>query len=558
VLTSAHITAGLDAALTVFRPGHPHTFTAAAVWRGIAGGRDDAALVLITDHAWVPVPGAPVRWGRTVTDLPGIACQASGQPEFVQREHRPIDLLHVTARLNPVGRSVGDRYLLELDQFPPDGDSPWAGMSGAAVFCDDLLAGVIAVDPARRQHAALEAVPAYVLLRYEAFVAAMIEYAGAGSLECEAIELRSIHDATSRSVAAEPVRSPAALLTARRAVVPFHGRDELLADLHAWAAQSDVGVWLLHGPGGQGKTRLAQEFTGRLRWEGWATVWLAPSAAAEDVGVLAAVSSPTVVVVDYAENRAEQLAAVFAALAGVSVKVVLLARTAGAWWQELAATGGEVVRDIADMAVVRVLPVLDSAPAARQQAYRVAVSAFATALDAMPALSGQSWSAIAVSLSRTSRPALVEGSTVLAVQMTALADLLDSVIGPNASGVGSGRGRSPEDRVLDHERGYWASIATARGVMPGLSLATLTAVVVAMAVLGLGNVEAVERVVGRASSCRNRRLQASELCGSDSQQAHCSCSTCDWCPPGLGRHGSSPGSRAWSVEDWPASPAVMS
>jgi hypothetical protein len=514
VLTSAHVATGVDRALTVFRPGHAGTYTATLVWCGAAGGRDDAALVLVTDAAWSPPPGRAVVWGRTVTDQPGIPGQAWGRPAFAQREGRATDLIQVSGTVNPGSGLVADRYVLELDSFPPAGDSPWAGMSGAALFCGDLLAGVVAVDPADRQHAALHVVPAYVLLRDPAFVAVLAVHAGAVSVGCEAIELQPITDATVRVVAGEPVGSPAALLTARHAVVPFHGREDLLAELHAWAGRPGLGVWLLHGPGGQGKTRLAREFADRLGREGWAGVWLAAAADAGGVRVLAAVSRSTVVVVDYAESRAAQLMAVFRVLAGVapgvSVKVVLLARTAGAWWEELAAGGGEVVRDIAELAVLRVLPVLDEGEAARSEAYWAAVSAFAVALGAAPGVSGRSWAAVAASLSAArsvvSLSRLGAGSTVLAVQMTALADLLDSVSGPDGPdgpesvGVGAvGRDgvRGPEDRVLDHERGYWLSTATARGLMPGLSLATLTDVVVAAAVLGPVGVDAVGGVVAR-------------------------------------------------------------
>jgi hypothetical protein len=53
---------------------------------------------------------------------------------------------------------------------------------------------------------------------------------------------------------------PSALLVPERGIVPFAGRSELQGELIAWCeARPDVGVQLLHGPGGMGKTRLAQE-----------------------------------------------------------------------------------------------------------------------------------------------------------------------------------------------------------------------------------------------------------------------------------------------------------
>ncbi|MEU9688109.1 tetratricopeptide repeat-containing serine protease family protein [Amycolatopsis japonica] len=498
VLTSAHVVTALEVSVTVFRPGGRGTITARPVWCGTPAGRDDVALVLIDDPAWIPLPDTSIAWGRTVTYQPGIPCHAWGRPQIVQRNGRPPDTSQVTGSLNPGSRIIADRYQLELDSFPPGGDSPWAGMSGAAVFCGDLLAGVVAVDPANRQHAALEAVPAYVLLHDKAFVTALAKHAGGDAARCEAIELQPLSDARSHVSAGGPVRSPAALLTARRAVVPFRGRDEVLGDLHAWAAQPGVGVWLLHGQGGQGKTRLAHEFATQLQDEGqaWTTVWLNPAADIASIGVLAALSSATLVVVDYAENRAEQLTALFTALSRVgstvAVKVLLLARTAGAWWDELSAVGGDAVRDIAELVRRQSLPVLDATPQARTLTYQAAVSAFATALRAVPGLSDQSWTEIAATLPE---PADV-ASTVLAVQMTALADLLDAAASPvDLQAVPDSPG--PEDRVLTHEQGYWTSTATAQGLLPGLTLATLTDLVIATAILGPTTLDEVGGVVAR-------------------------------------------------------------
>ncbi|RSN53536.1 hypothetical protein DMH01_38150 [Amycolatopsis sp. WAC 04182] len=495
VLTSAHVVTGLEASVTVFRPGVPGTVTARPVWCGTPAGRDDAALVLIDDPAWTPLPDTPIMWGRTVTYRPGIACRAWGRPRIAQRDGRPTDISQITGSLNPGSSIVADRYLIELDQFPPEGDSPWAGMSGAAVFCGDLLAGVVAVDPAHRRHAALEAVPAYVLLHDKTFVSVLAD-GGGDALRCEAIELQLLSDGRSRLSAGEPVRSPAALLTAHRAVLPFRGRDEVLSELHAWAKGPGIGMWLLYGQGGQGKTRLAHEFANRLRDEdqAWTTIWLNSAADATSIGVLAALSSATLVVVDYAENRAEQLTALFTALARVSpavtVKVLLLARTAGAWWDEVIATGGDIVRDIAELTRRQSLPALDTTPQACTLTYQAAVSAFTTALRTMQGLSDQPWFEIAAALPEPTGVA----STVLAVQMTALADLLDGATSTSSDrDVESGL----EDRVLIHERGYWKSTATAQGLLPGLTLATLTDLVIAAAVLGPCSLDDVGNVVAR-------------------------------------------------------------
>jgi hypothetical protein len=57
-------------------------------------------------------------------------------------------------------------------------------------------------------------------------------------------------------------RQPSRLLAARHQVVDFTGRERELTELAVWRDDPDLGlaVTLLHGPGGQGKTRLAAQF----------------------------------------------------------------------------------------------------------------------------------------------------------------------------------------------------------------------------------------------------------------------------------------------------------
>ncbi|MER7568948.1 tetratricopeptide repeat protein [Streptomyces sp. NPDC097941] len=496
VLTSGHVGRAEGRAVTVFRPGRPGEFAGTVVWCGTRGGRDDAALVLIDDPHWVPA-GEAAPWGRTVTHRTGISCACWGVPNLVQRPGRPVDVSQLSGRLNAGDRMVGDRYVMQLDGHPPDGPSPWGGLSGAAVFCGDLLTGVIATDPAGRAHAALEAVPAYVLLRDPLFRARLAAHGG--SPVCRGVELRELDDPSPGGATAV---TPAGLLTARRAVVPFLGRDEELNELQAWAALPGTAVWLLYGPGGQGKTRLAQRFGGLLAEDGWAVVWPRATATADELSVIADVVVPTLVVVDYAEGRVHQLAALLGDLAhrGRHVKVLLLARTGGDWWQELAASG-DAVADLTDAAAVHRLPLLEPNGV---DLYTMAVDAYAAALRELPGGSDADWEAAATRLGRAEHRSAPEDPTVLAVQMTALADLLDTTHPPDESPLGAPRG--PEDRVLDHERRHWHSLARAHGLLPGLSLPTLIDTIAVAALLGAPERQAVDAFLTRVPGLSDQPL----------------------------------------------------
>ncbi|MEC3974292.1 tetratricopeptide repeat protein [Amycolatopsis sp. H20-H5] len=493
VLTSAHVVARAGASVVVFRPGRAGAFTATVAWCGTPGGRDDAALVVVDDPDWNPVGLARVCWGRSVTHRPGIGCESWGVPNLVQRPDRSIEVEQLSGTLNPGDRMVGDRYLMKLTSHPPVGTSPWGGLSGAAMFCGDLLTGVIVSDPADRAHAALETVPISLLLSDPGFAAVIDAHTGSTGPRCEPVELRPLADVQAMSWAGAPVTSPAGLLPARRAVVPFHGREDLLADLDGWGRLPGLGVWLLHGPGGQGKTRLALHFADQIAREGWAVLWLHRNSEAVALQTLAEVRVPALIVLDYAESRTGQFAELAEVLArrpdSIPVKLLLLARTAGAWWIELPAAG-DTVRDLVDTARVASLPVLDDSVEARQDSYRGAVTAFAAALRRVPGQDQQPWEVAAATLTGRSAPA-VGGRTVLAVQMVALADLLDTANLP-ATSPGNDAGREPEDRLLDHERGYWRTAAHAGHL--DLTEATLADVVAATVLLGpatLGELDAV-------------------------------------------------------------------
>ncbi|MEV7380733.1 tetratricopeptide repeat protein [Streptomyces lydicus] len=267
-------------------------------------------------------------------------------------------------------------------------------------------------------------------------------------------------------------QSPSALLEAHRAVVPFRGRGEVLGELATWCAEPGFGVHLVYGPGGQGKTRLARRFTDGLVQENWHVLWLGQHASVADLPALSNPPGPTVVVVDYAEARPDQLLALLrAALRSPDTtpfKVLLLARTVDDWWPEF-----QDRARIEDLYAVRgrFLPPLEPHAAERVDAYRQAVDAMADALPQVAGQEGPCWPALAADVlalpaHRLQRPGM---ECALTLQMTALADLLDAAVEavdegddlPPSSLAATG---SAEERLLSHERVYWRAMGEASGV----------------------------------------------------------------------------------------------
>ncbi|MFE3205842.1 tetratricopeptide repeat protein [Embleya sp. NPDC059237] len=138
---------------------------------------------------------------------------------------------------------------------------------------------------------------------------------------------------------------PARLLQARYALVDFTGRHAELARLAAWRdGAGAVSVLLLHGPGGQGKTRLAARFAAATRTGGggWEVVQARHAADPTPADASSGLGDPAagvLVVVDYAERwPVDDLLTLLAHSAAQErrVRVLLVARPAGLWWQTLA------------------------------------------------------------------------------------------------------------------------------------------------------------------------------------------------------------------------------
>ncbi|MFJ4091860.1 tetratricopeptide repeat protein [Kitasatospora sp. NPDC089913] len=446
-------------------------------------------------------------------------------PDEAQRTGRPVEAAQLYGEVNPGSGFVGNQYVMDLHTngagWLDNGSSPWGGLSGAAVFCDRYLTGVVASDRANSAHSRLNVVPAYVLHHDPAFRTALTKHGGGPAGGLAAVEFQDVTDPTVHAAVRRAPVTPAALLEAGRQTVPFHGREDLLAGLRAWCDQDGFGAWLLHGPGGQGKTRLAHHLGHELTLQGWTVLWPRAAARPDQLLELRRTAKPLLVVLDYAETRPEQLGSLVEAAAehpGTSpFKLLLLARTAGDWWQQ-ARAGSQQAEELLAAARTRRLAPLEDDPARRVGHYHDAARALATALPSVAGLTEHTWTAAAAAAAALTLPRQLARDTAygnaLTLHMTALADLLDTA---RTEPAGNGNGNEDEDvqdvedRLLGHEARYWRDTAATRGLTPAVGMNTLRTALAAAHLTGATDDEGADLLWRRlpvlADQPRDRRDQ---------------------------------------------------
>ncbi|MFM9610018.1 trypsin-like peptidase domain-containing protein [Streptomyces niveiscabiei] len=421
VLTAAHVLRERTHA-TVRTPRTP-AVRCAVVWSRF-DRHYDAALLLAEEDVLPSVD--PVRWGTLVTSEPtDITLLGFAAGPGDQIGSRPF-----RGELDPLDAVERDRYVLNLTGTPPEGASPWAGLSGGAVWCRDLLVGVAVADLPGWPHSRLEAIPAYVLLADPGFRGLLREHTGQDA----PLEPAEFADRAQPSAPLVPA-SVALLLHPRAETVRFTGRTDLLAELTAWCQDGDgVSLALLTGAGGAGKSRVARELGHRLAASRHAVVHLSRNAVPD--ALFASTTAPVLLVVDYAESRVEQIGALLEIVARrPRVRVLLIARAQGRWWDELRA-GGPEAADLAENARRWSITGTESLGADAREVFRTAVTDLARGVAAL---------GLPVAPVPGAAPARPP-RTVLEIHMAALASLL----APSA-------GTAAQDTLLRHEAAYWRS-----------------------------------------------------------------------------------------------------
>ena len=134
---------------------------------------------------------------------------------------------------------------------------------------------------------------------------------------------------------------PSRMLNARRAIVPFTGRADELAELRQWRDKSArLAVRWLHGPGGQGKTRLAAQFAAESADAGWKVIAAFHGPDADPIGagsqdLSISGSSGVLLIIDYADrwlmtNLTWLFKNALLHQAGIPTRVLMVARASDA------------------------------------------------------------------------------------------------------------------------------------------------------------------------------------------------------------------------------------
>jgi tetratricopeptide (TPR) repeat protein len=271
VLTAAHVVVGL--------PGWPvdETLPTEVAGAGVCSAR------LLGERDWVPavvawrdedndvavlrlafgVPplmtaSAEPRWGRVVGSEP-VDVTAVGFPWAQERPDRARDTEQLVGFIAPAGMAKAHLYAVTVTSAAPSvraGGSPWAGMSGAALFAGPYLVGVVVVDPDRFGPDRVVAAPVAPLLS-DADLAGLLETTD------EVVPVRGRSPWLDRQGTDGP---PVDTLLPPPAMV---GRGRELTQLRAAAGKAIIGgspvsIVVVHGMGGAGKTALARQLATEL------------------------------------------------------------------------------------------------------------------------------------------------------------------------------------------------------------------------------------------------------------------------------------------------------
>ncbi|MEU3936018.1 AAA family ATPase [Streptomyces sp. NPDC029044] len=444
VLTARHVVADADR-ISVRALGDDTVRSCRRVW---TGDRTDAALLEVTCG---DLARDDVRLGGLAA-FDEAVCRAVGFPRFQVDHGVGNDTEQVTGTIAPETGAVGGRWQMKVTgDVPP---SRWEGLSGAAVFTAGVLIGLVTEALREFTPSRLRVEPLTRVTAEPGFADAWRRVTGSAPPALEAADLTSL--VTTRDVVPH-IGSPGALLRAEVGAVRFSGRESELGRLRQWCEGDGPRVHLVTGPAGAGKSRLALRLTAERRAAGEYAGTLRTPLPGTGLERLARLTRPVLCVVDYAETRQEELAALLSALRdrseGASLRLLLLARTDRDWYERLRTEHGLLTPD-----PIRLGHHTDPA-ATHGTAFAEAAHDLAAAVRRLP----EAWP---IGDPALLRPPPNAQESPLALQAAALVGLLQT----GGSAVCVPEGTSVWEVLLRHERLYWDRAARSRdlGVSPEL------------------------------------------------------------------------------------------
>jgi hypothetical protein len=476
VLTAGHVVAGLpirslaDMAAAdgsagrrqVRLLGMQEWVSGSVLWRDHSA--DVALIGLSHDRPQLP-PGSPMpRWGA-VDGVEPVSCGAVGFPWAQEQSDRVRDteqLIGFAAPLSTV--KAGHLSLTAVTAAPRSRahSSPWAGMSGAAVFAGPYLVGVVIVDPVRFGEDRLVAAATSPLFADARFT----ELTDANAAVLRSVQPRfRLAISQQLSVLLQPpyrplpadltfAHAPVRLLLPEHGVVPFRGREQPSAELKGWCHGPDrFGLRVMTGDGGAGKTRLAADLATQLIRDGWDAGFSDQDA--PDGATRLELDRPTLVIVDDADLKVTLVGSLVTTLAaqsgGPRFRLLLLARHLGAWWAQLNTITQYLAEDLA--ADTLALQEGQLSPDEQRNHHNAACEAFGAQLEnpasQTPTTPGAT---LALPGDHFANPLLVHMNALL----TVLGDT--AAITADTSAVSSRRARVLR-RILDRERRRWEPVA---------------------------------------------------------------------------------------------------
>jgi hypothetical protein len=465
-LTAAHVVA----ALPVWRADEPvpaDTSAPGVCWVRPLGERawvpavvawcdqDKDVAVLRLAPAAPPLPAAspPPRWGR-VDGMDPVAVSAVGFPWAQERPDRVRDSEQLFGFIAPATTAKAGLCAVTVLTAAPVarvGGSPWAGMSGAALFTGPFLVGLMVVDPARFGADRLAAAPIAPLL-HDAELAGLL---GISTERVIGVGLRPRFAVTAEtSVGLAPPyraptprlgREPARLLLPEYGIVPFTGRDADLDALESWCLTGPASALrVVCGAGGSGKTRLAAQTCVRMAGHGWQSGFADPTGPGGQV--LLDLEWPTLLVVDDADLNVPLLADLVRRMGywpndAPPFRLLLLTRHTTGWWDTLNQRTDHLAAELADPALT--LHDGELSISDRSEHHARAMTAFAALMPDPVTSAGYAPALLADPV--FANPLLVHMHALLAVS------------GAQIPATGQALRERILNAVLDHERGRWAA-----------------------------------------------------------------------------------------------------